>query len=738
VSFIAKIVRSIGAFIKLSPRGGSRRSLFMVATLTVVLTTLTVAGTSSPGYAASHESSAVYIVQDGTSVGSSPAAAVVNAVGGQVGRLLGPISAVSAKLTSSELADIESLPGVHVTPDVSVNVLDTPSAGTGSSATGSTPTDVFTQQTGATTVWANGDTGAGVNVAVLDTGIDALADFSGRLAGGVDLSGEGNPLADNYGHGTFVAGLIAGNGASSNGAYTGEAPGAGLVSVKVAGVTGVTDLATVIAGVDWTIEHAQSLDIRVLNMSLGFVPFESTTVNPLDQAVEQAWNSGIVVVTAAGNAGPFNGTILSPGDDPLVITAGALADGAQLNVVNDTMTPFSSVGPTFPDGWFKPDLVTSGRSVVSLRAPGSTIDLANPTAEIGQYNFVGSGTSFSSAITAGAAALVLSAHPTYTPDQVKAALLSTTNAGPTGNPFVDGHGALNVAAAVAESGANLSQGFGDVSLSAQGHMKIQPGETVEAGYAFSLPGPNLSTMESLLAANVMIPASCSWGGPTVGWIVINLAPGPYVVPATSNRWLPGGVSNGPSSYQGSTVAPDLCNGSTIYTTGGDFSAEVNSPDTTDQVSVEFHYQNLTEANRSSYNSNTLVGWSNSQTVSPISSIAAGATVSLLSSWTLSSWNSTNWSGFTPPPSTGTSTGPQGSAWNGSAWNGSAWNGSAWNGSAWNGSAWNGSAWNGSAWNGSAWNGSAWNGSAWNGSAWNGSAWNGSAWNGSAWNGSSWN
>lgn len=259
LNFIAKIVRSIGAFIKLSPKGGGRNRLFMVATLTVVFTTLTVVGTSSPGYAVTHQTSSVYIVQDGTAVGSSSAAGIVNAVGGHVERLLGPISAVSARLTSSEESEIAALPGVHVTPDVAVTVLAATSSGSASSSapTGSgAPVDVFTQQTGATTVWANGDTGSGVNVAVIDTGIDQLPDFSGRLVGGVDLSGEGNSLEDSYGHGTFVAGLIAGNGSSSGGAYTGEAPGAGLVSVKAAGVTGLTDLATVIAGVDWTIEHA--------------------------------------------------------------------------------------------------------------------------------------------------------------------------------------------------------------------------------------------------------------------------------------------------------------------------------------------------------------------------------------------------------------------------------------------------------------------------------------------------
>ena len=166
-------------------------------------------------------------------------------------------------------------------------------------------------------------------MAVLDTGIDNLPDFSGRLVGGVDLTGGDNPFQDSYGHGTFVAGLIAGNGASSDGQYSGEAPGARLVSIKVAGADGTTHLATLIAGPavggrspaavrHQGPQHLPGLPVRSVHRSL----------NPLDQAVEATWNSGITVVTSAGNAGPFNGTILSPGDDPLVITVGALDDMA--------------------------------------------------------------------------------------------------------------------------------------------------------------------------------------------------------------------------------------------------------------------------------------------------------------------------------------------------------------------------------------------------------------------------
>ena len=348
---------------------------------------------------------------------------------------------------------LNALPGISVTPDVSVNVQSATPESTGPH----TPSDAFLQQTGATTLAADGDTGQGVTVAVLDTGIDNLPDFSGRLIGGVDLSGGGNAFQDGYGHGTFVAGLIAGDGASSNGQYSGEAPGANLVSIKVANANGDTDLATLIQGLQWAVDNEGTYNIKVLNISLGFKPSESTVLNPLDQAVEAAWNSGITVVCAAGNTGPSDGTILSPGDDPLAITVGALDDLAQPNVANDEMNDFSSVGPTSPDGWAKPDLVTSGRSVVSLAAPGSTVYNDNPSALIGSGNFVGSGTSFSSAIVSGAAALVLADNPNLTPDQVKARLLGTTNPGPVGNPYVDGHGALNAYAAATAGPMDFNQ-----------------------------------------------------------------------------------------------------------------------------------------------------------------------------------------------------------------------------------------------------------------------------------------
>ena len=425
------------------------------------LVTAALAGTVMVGVPAASASTTQTVIVTATGL-LSPVVAVEEVLG-TVLTQFHIIDGVEASIPTALEPVLAALPGITVTPDVSVSVQSTVES-TGPH----TPSDEFLQQTGATQLFGDGDTGQGVTVAVIDTGIDDLPDFAGRLIGGVDLSGGNDPFQDDYGHGTFVAGLIAGDGASSGGQYEGEAPGADLVSIKVAGPNGVTDLGTLIQGLQWAVSNRLAYNIRVLNMSLGFQPFESTVVNPLDQAVQAAWDSGIAVVASAGNAGPSNGTILSPGDDPLVITVGALDDMAQPAVADDEMTNFSSAGPTSPDGWVKPDLVTSGRSVVSLAAPGSTIYDENPSARIGSGNFVGSGTSFSTAITSGAAALVLSANPALTPDELKARLLGTTSPGPIGNPFVDGHGAMNAYAAATAGQMNLSQSVAGTVLTLLG------------------------------------------------------------------------------------------------------------------------------------------------------------------------------------------------------------------------------------------------------------------------------
>jgi serine protease AprX len=274
--------------------------------------------------------------------------------------------------------------------------------------------------------------GRGVGVGVLDTGIADNGDLAGRVVASADLSGEWS-FSDSYGHGTFMAGLIAGGG--QGGGPAGVAPGADLVDLKVAGADGSTTLGQVLAAMQLADASRERFNLRVLNVSLG-APADDRATAPLTEAVERLWADGITVVTAAGNEA---GGVDAPGLDPYVLTVGAL-DPAQ-----GAVPAWSSRGPDFA-GRAKPDLVAPGVGLVGLRAPGSTIDLANPAARVGDRYFRGSGTSMSTAMVAGAAALVAAAHPDWGPDRVKAALTGTAT--PLGRPG-SGAGAVDPGAAAA-------------------------------------------------------------------------------------------------------------------------------------------------------------------------------------------------------------------------------------------------------------------------------------------------
>jgi serine protease AprX len=244
-----------------------------------------------------------------------------------------------------------------------------------------------------------------------------------------DLSGEWS-FSDSYGHGTFMAGLIAGGG--QGGGPAGVAPGADLVDLKVAGADGSTTLGQVLAAMQLADASRERFNLRVLNVSLG-APADDRATAPLTEAVERLWADGITVVTAAGNEA---GGVDAPGLDPYVLTVGAL-DPAQ-----GAVPPGAAAGRTSPAGpsrtWWR-----RGSAWSACAPPGSTIDLANPAARVGDRYFRGSGTSMSTAMVAGAAALVAATHPDWGPDRVKAALTGTAT--PLGRPG-SGAGADDTAA----------------------------------------------------------------------------------------------------------------------------------------------------------------------------------------------------------------------------------------------------------------------------------------------------
>jgi serine protease AprX len=264
--------------------------------------------------------------------------------------------------------------------------------------------------------------GSGVTVAMIDTGVAHDQDFGDRVIARVDFTpgGDGD---DAYGHGTHLAGVIAGNGAASGGKWRGVAPGARLVSVKVAGPDGATDVSVVIAALQWVVTHRVQYGIKVLNLSFGTDSVQPYAVDPLNAAVERAWAAGITVVVSSGNRGP--GTINKPGDDPFVITVGAADLKQTADRRDDEIAPFSSSGVT-QDGFMKPDLVAPGTTIVSTRDAGSTIDTLHPDAVVDDDYFKGTGTSQAGAIVSGVAALLYQANPSLRPSTVKSILMGST------------------------------------------------------------------------------------------------------------------------------------------------------------------------------------------------------------------------------------------------------------------------------------------------------------------------
>ena len=348
---------------------------------------------------------------------------------------------------------------------------------------------------GVTGLWGSGATGAGVGVALIDTGVAAVPGLtSGNVIQGPDLSTTagipGMVGADAYGHGTFMAGIIAGrdNGIASGTegnlhnatAFVGVAPDATLVNVKVGASDGSADPSQIIAALDWVAAHHSDLgvNIRVVNLSYGSESTQSYLTDPVAAAVERVWKAGVVVDVAAGNGGEQNSLLTDPAIDPYVIAVGANgsygANGQKLFV-----TSFTNSG----NYGRHVDIAGPGTSVVSLRDPGSYVDVFHPEGLVpvdatGRY-FRGSGTSEATAVTSGVVALLLQKYPSLTPDQVKNVLMASATPlfGSTANMV--GAGSLNPTAAfgfaaqLLQSGGHASGGAAAAYANLPDHGRAQ-------------------------------------------------------------------------------------------------------------------------------------------------------------------------------------------------------------------------------------------------------------------------
>jgi serine protease AprX len=306
-------------------------------------------------------------------------------------------------------------------------------------------------------LWQRGFTGTGVGVAVIDSGVAGdLVDFKGsdgrsRVVANVVTAPGAQKPGDGLGHGTHVAGIIAGNSFNRDprdplyGDYVGVAPDVNLITVKASDEVGNSTVLDVINGIQFVVDHKYQFNIRVLNLSLSTEVPQSYRTDPLDAAVEYAWQHGIVVVAASGNRGNAADAVqYSPGNDPFVISVGGSDE--QGDYGKGARAYWSSAGRT-QDGFYKPEVMAPGAHIVSTLAPNSAFQYLCPTCIVGGAYFKAGGTSMAAPVVSGAAALLLQARPYLTPDQVKAALMATDKPikGSYGAGQIDVEAAANLA-----------------------------------------------------------------------------------------------------------------------------------------------------------------------------------------------------------------------------------------------------------------------------------------------------
>ena len=370
---------------------------------------------------------------------------VVEQLGGKITKHLSIIHGLAAEFPISQLKTLARFPGVRWI-SIDAPVIETQCQ---SCVNTTNLQNRYNQTIGADKVWNEAPylQGQGIGVAVVDSGIQSNhPDLKNQLVAKVHT----NIIPDNqdsFGHGSFVAGIIGGNGAAQQGAYIGVAPKTNLIDVRVTTLNGNSTESDVVAGLQWIYENRAAYNIRVVNLSFNSSTAQSYHTSPLDAACEVLWFNGIVVVTAAGNSGA--GVVYPPANDPFVITVGATDEMDTLSIRDDTVASFSVYGTT-TDGFAKPDLVAPGRKIVGpLSHSLALLALQHPTQVVNQSYIRMSGTSISAPVVSGAIALLLQDEPHLTPDQVKYRLMATANKNwPGYDPIKTGAGYLDIYSAI--------------------------------------------------------------------------------------------------------------------------------------------------------------------------------------------------------------------------------------------------------------------------------------------------
>lgn len=447
-----------------------KRGIFGVAGLAIAALLLALIGPFIPVSSLSTAPQTVVVMT--TPGAEAQAEAFVMGHQGVLGEDLSIINGFSATLPERAVSELRSLPFVtSVTPDRGMRF---------ESSTYDPSTDGYSQYnmmqlTAVTAEQQAGGTGQGVTVALIDTGVTPVSglDASGKVINGPDLSFDsqsGNLRhKDSFGHGTFMAGIIAAKDSpwyvGDQSDYAGVAPDANILNVKVGATNGAVDVIQVIAAMAWVAQHANDngMNVRVLNMSLGYdngSTISSYTDDPVSFAAEQVWKKGIVVVAATGNDGTSDGHFLSPARDPHFIAVGADDTHGTWNTTDDTIPAFDQSTK------YNPTLVAPGVHVQGLRVAGSYVDQTYSSGRLGSRYFRGSGTSEATAYTSGVVADLISRHPSLTPDQVKWILEQGATALPSAPLTLQGNGLINAwnsdqMASIGNLGSPQSYPWGD-------------------------------------------------------------------------------------------------------------------------------------------------------------------------------------------------------------------------------------------------------------------------------------
>ncbi len=356
------------------------------------------------------------------------------------------VGGVSLTLPAKWVAKLQQVPGLIVTPDAMVKV---------SGIVNLKSNQLWPYESGNSKLWLGDQafySSSTPAIAIIDSGVQQRSDFGTRIIASVNLStiDDNTSLDDERGHGTFVAGIAAGAAPD----LTGAAPTAPIVSIKVMDKNGMARTSDVINACQWILDNKAKYNIRVANFSLHSSYATNFYRDPLDRAVEKLWFSDVVVVAAAGNYGSAtgpSGVRYSPGNDPFVITVGALDLGGTSSLRDDTVAPWSAYGYTY-DGFYKPEVAAPGRYMVGPTPAGSAVTVAKPLNMVGLDRVQLSGTSFAAPVVSGTVAQMLARHPNWTPDQVKGALMQTARKVPI-NPKAAGVGEITVTRAAAASGS---------------------------------------------------------------------------------------------------------------------------------------------------------------------------------------------------------------------------------------------------------------------------------------------